>query len=280
MPEGPEIRRAADKIAKAIKDKTAKELFFGQDHLKPFEKILRGNKVLAVESRGKAILTRFSNGLNIYSHNQLYGCWHTGSAYEFPNNSRQLRLAIHNDTHSALLYSASDIAVLADDELQHHPFLQKLGPDVLSSEITTDQVVERLHHPKYHRRQLGGVLTDQSFVAGLGNYLRCEILFVTGLLPKTTARQCRPEKLMQLAEVILKLSQQSYATGGITNNLKQAQQLMNEGARFEDARFYVFRRAGKPCYRCGTPIEKSVANGQGLYFCPNCQHFSATCSFP
>ncbi len=271
MPEGPEIRRAADNLATAIKDKTAKEVFFGQDHLKPFEKLLSGEKIWAVETRGKAILTRFSNGLNIYSHNQLYGRWHTGAAYEFPDSSRQLRLAIHNDTHSALLYSASDIAVLNESELADHPFLQKLGPDVLSADITQEQIIERLLHPKYHRRQLGGILTDQSFLAGLGNYLRCEILFVTGLAAKTTAQQCGPGKLAQLAQAILELSQQSYNTGGITNDHQHAKQLMDEGASFEDARFHVFRRVGKPCYHCNTPIEKTTANGQGLYFCPNCQ---------
>ena len=271
MPEGPEIRRAADSVAAAIKDKTAKEVFFGQNHLKPFEKILSGKKVWAVETRGKAMLTRFSNGLNIYSHNQLYGIWHTGPAYEIQDSTRQLRLAIHNDTHSALLYSASDIAVLKDDELTSHPFLQKLGPDVLSQEITPEQIIERLLHPKYRRRQLGGILTDQSFLAGLGNYLRCEILFITGLPAKTTAQQCSPEKLEQLAAAIIQLSQQSYKTGGITNDHQRAKQLMNKGACFEDARFYVFRRAGKPCHHCGTSIEKAPANGQGLYFCPNCQ---------
>ncbi len=271
MPEGPEIRRAADKVAAAIKDKTAKKVFFGQNHLKPFEKILSGEKVWAVETRGKAMLTRFSNGLNIYSHNQLYGIWHTGAANELPDSSRQLRLAIHNDTHAALLYSASEIAVLKDSELTKHPFLQKLGPDVLSQEIKPEQIIERLLHPKHCRRQLGGILTDQSFLAGLGNYLRCEILFITGLLPKITAQQCSPKKLNLLAAAIINLSQQSYKTAGITNDPQRAKQLMDKGASFEDARFYVFRRAGKPCYHCDRPIEKVPANGQGLYFCPGCQ---------
>ncbi len=271
MPEGPEIRRAADKVAAAIKDKTAEEVFFGQSHLKPFERILSGEKVWAVETRGKAMLTRFSNGLNIYSHNQLYGIWHTGTTDKLPDSSRQLRLAIHNDTHAALLYSASDIAVLKDSEIAQHPFLKKLGPDVLSSEITPEQIIERLLHPKFRRRQLGGILTDQSFLAGLGNYLRCEILFITGMRSKTTAQQCSSSKLEQLATAIINLSHQSYKTAGITNNLQQAKQLMAKGANFEDARFYVFRRAGKPCYHCGKPIEKTNANGQGLYFCPRCQ---------
>lgn len=271
MPEGPEIRRAADNVAAAIKNQIAVEIGFGLPHLKPFERQLSGNLIWEVESRGKAMLIRFANGFNIYSHNQLYGRWHTGPAYEFPNSNRQLRLAIHNAKRSALLYSASDIAVIEDAALKNHPFLRQLGPDLLSSKIDCSQVIERLLHPKYHRRQLGGILTNQSFLAGLGNYLRCEILFVTGLHPKTTAQQCCPEKLEHLAKAILRLPQQSYKTGGITNDLLRTKQLMSAGASFEDARFFVFRRAGKPCYHCGTPIEKTTANGQGFYYCPGCQ---------
>jgi len=274
MPEGPEIRRATDDVAAAIKNQIAVEVHFGLLRLKSFEKILSGEFIWEVESRGKAMLIRFTNGLNIYCHNQLYGCWHTGSPYEFPDSKRQLRLAIHNTQRSALLYSASDIDVLENEALGNHPFLKKLGPDVLSPETDCNQVIARLLHAKFRRRHLGGVLTDQSFLAGLGNYLRCEVLFVTGLSPHITAQQCCPKKLEQLAETILCLPQQSYLTGGITNNLQGAQKLMNEGASFEDARFYVFRRAGKPCYHCGTPVEKTTANGQGLYYCPNCQGYA------
>ncbi|HIC93894.1 MAG TPA: formamidopyrimidine-DNA glycosylase, partial [Anaerolineae bacterium] len=33
----------------------------------------------------------------------------------------------------------------------------------------------------------------------------------------------------------------------------------------------VFRRRGRPCPRCGTPIERIVVGGRGTYFCPQCQ---------
>ncbi|HYN52273.1 MAG TPA: zinc finger domain-containing protein, partial [Thermoleophilaceae bacterium] len=39
---------------------------------------------------------------------------------------------------------------------------------------------------------------------------------------------------------------------------------------FQD-RFLVHLRAGEPCPRCGTPIEKLRAAGRGTYVCPNCQ---------
>jgi endonuclease-8 len=271
MPEGPEIRRAADQVAAAIANRIATEVRFGLPHLKRFEKRLSGQKIKRVESRGKAMLIRFANGLNIYSHNQLYGRWVTVPAYEVPDSRRQLRLAIHNRKQSALLYSASDIDVITDAKLGQHPFLKKLGPDLLGERPSHKQLMERLQQPKFKRRQLGSLLTDQSFVAGLGNYLRCEILFVTGLSAKRKAMELDGKKLAELANAILALPRQSYETGGITNDLQRARGLLDEGASFEQARFYVFRRAGKPCYHCGEIIQKLNGSGQALYYCPRCQ---------
>ncbi len=76
MPEGPEIRRAADKIAKVLEGKTINSIEFAFSHLKPFESDLQSREVTALETRGKALLTHFDNGLSIYSHNQLYGRWY------------------------------------------------------------------------------------------------------------------------------------------------------------------------------------------------------------
>ena len=81
MPEGPEIRKAADKIASTIIGKTVLSIEFGQRHLKIHEARFSGMKITAVDTYGKAIVTRFesNNGetLNIYSHNQLY-IWSLG----------------------------------------------------------------------------------------------------------------------------------------------------------------------------------------------------------
>ena len=271
MPEGPEIRRAADLLAEALTGHVAEQVWFGLPPLEPHVAQLSGERVMSVETRGKAMLIRFENGMNIYSHNQLYGRWIITQAGEWPETGRQLRLAIHNRHYSALLYSASDIAVLDDAGLAAHPFLRKLGPDPLTSELTASQIVDRLQLVRFYRRQLGGLLTDQSFIAGIGNYLRCEILFVAGLSPRTTVKMCSQGELKRLADAIVKLIRQSCKTGGITNDLQQAEEMMQAGAGFEQARFYLFRREGKPCYRCGTPIVKVKMNGQPTYLCPQCQ---------
>ena len=76
MPEGPEIKLAADRIARAIVDQPIHEIFFAFNHLKSYETALAQARVVSVKPRGKALLTRFTNHLSIYSHNQLYGVWY------------------------------------------------------------------------------------------------------------------------------------------------------------------------------------------------------------
>ena len=273
MPEGPEIRMAADRVEAAVAGKPVMKVAFGLESLHPWNDRFDRSRVLRVETRGKAMLTRFDNGLAIYSHNQLYGRWICCPAGQMPDTSRQLRLAICTDDQQALLYSASDIAVLADDEIEQHPFLRKLGPDVLNAGVNTEQVMERLLSPRFRNRQLGAFLTDQSFVAGLGNYLRCEILFSCGLHPATRPVELAPDSLRFLASEILRLPRQSYAHGGITRDLDSARLSMAQGADREASRFWVFRRDGLACYRCGGFIKKSKTSGQTCYSCPCCQQF-------
>ena len=271
MPEGPEIRRARDELAAAIEGRIARRVLFHLPALARWNGRLDGRRVLEVECRGKAMLTHFDNGLSIYSHNQLYGRWLMVPAGKPPETGRQLRLAIHCDESWALLYSASDIEVWPREKLPEHPFLKRLGPDVLADTTTAETIRERLRNPRFSGRSLGGILTDQGFLAGLGNYLRCEILHCSGLHPTVRPRELDTAGLDLLAGEISRLARQSYNTGGITNDLNRARRLMEAGAGFEDARFHVFRRAGLPCYRCGTTIVQIRQGGQGCYLCPGCQ---------
>ena len=271
MPEVPEIKRSADAIASAIAHQPISDIFFTFDHLKSFEETLAASTVIAVEPRGKALLTRFDNHFNIYSHNQLYGVWMVRKARSYPKTNRQLRLAIHTQRKSALLYSASDIEVLQNADLETHPFLSRLGPDVLNPKTTIEQVAQRLMAKAFYRRRLTTLLLDQQFLSGLGNYLRSEILFAAAVHPSMRPVDCTPEQIDALARMAIALPRQSYETGGITNNLKQVARLKEQGLTRSKYRFYVFSRASKPCYQCGASIIKDRTGGRRYYYCPTCQ---------
>ena len=271
MPEGPEIRIAADKIAQAIALKPIKEIFFAFEHLKPYETILNQQLITGVDTKGKGMLIRFESGLSIYSHNQLYGKWEIVPAYQYPDTKRQLRLAIHNRDKSALLYSASDIDVLDPEAIAVHPFLSRLGLDVLDTKTTIRQVKTRLNHKSFQRRRFTSLLLDQGFLAGLGNYLRSEILFVARIHPTKRPIDCDAAQISALAKAALKVPRQSYQTAGVTNDLKLVKKLQSQGYEYQDYRHWVFNRESRPCYVCNTEIIKDMSGGRRYYFCPTCQ---------
>ena len=271
MPEGPEIRLAADRVAKVLLDQPIVEVSFGLPQLQRFEKRLTGKTVTAVDTRGKAMLMRFDCGLTLYSHNQLYGRWFTVRRPKLPKTSRSLRVALHTPTHSALLYSASDIQVLSDKQLSQHPFLKRLGPDILDQVLTAEQIVRRLASPEFRNRALGSLYLDQGFLAGNGNYLRSEILWAAGVEPSLKPAQLDAVVLQRIATETLAISRRSYRTRGVTVLPGLAKDLKASGLTYQKYRFYVFGREGLPCHGCGTDIERRSMGSRNIFVCPTCQ---------
>jgi endonuclease-8 len=271
MPEGPEIRRAADRIAEALVDRSVDVVRFGIPRLRRHARTLRGHRVSGVETRGKALLTHFEHGYTIYSHNQLYGVWRVIAGHELPDSKRSLRLLLQTATHSAILYSASDISVWPTGELGQHPFLSRIGPDIMSAGLHWRDIAARLQAPAFSGRELCALFLDQSFLAGNGNYLRSEILHDARLHPRRRPRELTRGELGTLARSTLSVSRRSYETAGITLAPRLAGRLKQAGLAREWRRFYVFGRTDQPCYRCGTPIRRGEANTRRIYHCPRCQ---------
>ena len=271
MPEGPEIRRAADRLARAIEGRIAERVRFALPRLRRFGPQLTGRRVTRVTSRGKALLTHFEGGRVVYSHNQLYGRWYVVPAGKPPSTSRSLRLAIETEDRWALLYSASDIELLDEDRLEEHRFLARLGPDLLDRGTTPARIARRMEGRAFRGRSLGALLLDQGFLGGVGNYLRSEILFFAGVLPERRPRDLGDAEVKALARAAREVTRRAYRTGGITELAQLAEDAKRRGEPRRLHRHAVFGRAGEACRRCGSAIEKDVVAGRRLYVCPGCQ---------
>lgn len=183
-------------------------------------------------------------------------------ANEQPQTTRVLRVRLQTADNAILLYSASDIEMLTPEQLLTHPFLQRVGPDVLDMSLTPCEVKTRLVSPRFRNRQFSGLLLDQAFLAGLGNYLRVEILWEVGLAAQHKASQLSDEQLEALSHALLDIPRLSYNTRGVVDHNK------HHGALF---RFKVFHREGKACERCGGIIAKTTLSSRPFYWCPHCQ---------
>lgn len=271
MPEGPEIWRSADKLHKALAKKEIQCIHFAFDELKDFEDTLEGEDVEKVEACGKAIITYFSNSQALYSHNQLYGKWIISDRGVEPDTNRQLRVAIHNDEKSAFLYSASDIELMNREAVDDHSYIKKLGPDPLHPDTSYDDITGRFRDSKFQNRKMTSLLLDQSFISGIGNYLRSEILFYAGVNPSQKLRRCSQEEKQKLAEATVTLTQRSYKTGGITNDPDIVEALKRENVQRKNYRHFVYKRTSKRCYKCGGEVEEEKIGGRKIYYCPACQ---------
>jgi len=269
MPEGPEIRRAADRLAKAVVGKPLAAAWFAFPELKRHEEGLVGRRIEAIEPHGKALLTRFSGGLTLYSHNQLYGIWKVAPAGTRPPTTRSLRVALDTARRSILLYSASDVSIWPSEEIDQHPFLRKLGPDVLDASLSTADVVARLLDARFRRRQLAALLLDQAFLAGMGNYLRSEVLFAAGLAPGLRPLDLDAAQVASLADALLDVPRLSYRSRGVRRARGLRADHIEHSA--EGFRFHVFGRAGEPCTVCATTVLRRELSGRRLYLCPQCQ---------
>lgn len=271
MPEGPEVAREADRIREAIEREPVDSVRFAFPHLARRAASFAGARVESVRPRGKAMLIRFDNELTIYSHNQLYGRWFVRKAGSLPSTNRQLRLAIETASRWALLYSASEIDVLDDVGLAMHPYLSRLGPDALSPGLEAEEIAERFADARFVRRGLGALLLDQSFVAGLGNYLRSEICFEARVHPGQRPRDLEPADHRRLARAILKLTRRAYETKGVTLPKTRAAALRRAGSSWGRARHWVFAREGEGCRRCDAKIDRFDLAGRRIYVCSGCQ---------
>jgi endonuclease VIII len=267
VPEGPEIARAARAVHAAVAQQAC-EITLLHPKIKFKQRRLRGAHIVQVHARSKAMLTEFSTGDVLYSHNQLYGEWVVHDATD-ALKPKQVRLIIRTAHHQAVLYSATDFAWLKTGREHLHPYIAKLGPDVLDQRVTAQQIAAQL--ARFPRRIIADALLDQGVLAGLGNYLRADILFVAAVNPLMRIGKLTRTELLRIARACQQITQRSVRHDGVTRPFAHYRASRAQGLDYEAARFHVFDRAGQPCWHCDTPIRRSTQGGRGLFFCPVCQ---------
>lgn len=266
MPEGPEVRIECNKLNNLLAGKVPDSVWFEKPSLKKKATRLKGKRILRVTSVGKAILCCFESDSFIYSHNQLYGKWVILPVNADLDPNRLARIIITSQSKKAILYSASSIEILSLVGLEKHPYVSKLGPDVLDLGVEARTIYSRLLDKKFKNRNFSGLYLDQGFLAGIGNYLRSEILWAAGLSPSSTPSKTPEKSLKRLARLSLSIPRRSLAKNGWTITESQKKIFKKEKTRFT-----VFAREGKKCLVCGHKISKIYISGRRLYKCDRCQ---------
>lgn len=255
MAEGDTILRAARRLEAALAGPK-----LSATTLSPRGKVARierldGRVLEAVEARGKHLLLRFGP-LTLHSHLGMSGAWHIygrGATWSKPPAAAWAVLSA--ETAEAVQFGGPTLRVLRSDAVPRDPLLARLGPDILAADFDGERVARSLAGAP--DRNLGDALLDQHLVAGIGNIFKSETCFAARLDPWQSVADLSEEQLRHVAQI--------------------AHDLMHEAVEQGRGDRAVYKRTGRPCPRCGTPIR---SRGQGnanrtTYWCPVCQSPSA-----
>lgn len=227
---------------------------------------LAGATVVQVASRGKHLLMRFEvparGRWTLRSHLRMDGTWRVFRAGERWRGrpAHTIRVVLATAESVAVGFHLHDLDLVPterEDGLVGH-----LGPDLLGDGWDPVEAVSRLlGRPE---RPVAEALMDQRNLAGIGNFYKCEVLFLRGVSPWAAVSAAG-----DLTAVV------GLAHRLLVSNKDRWEQVTTGDPR-PGNRAYVFERTGRPCRRCGTPVRRARQSPGDLedrvtYWCPACQ---------
>ncbi len=221
---------------------------------------LTGERVEAVERRGKYLLVRLESETVLLVHLRM-----TGGFRYAPASHERAVVDLDDGTWIAyrdLRRFGTWLLLEADDAERH--LAARLGPEPLGRRFTTGFLARRLAGRK---APVKAAILDQRTVAGLGNIYADESLWHARIHPLRPAGTLTAEEVAALRAGIRRALRT-----GIRRQGADLGDGTYAGGRMQDE-FRVYGRLGEPCERCGTPIEKTRAGGRGTWFCPGCQRW-------
>jgi formamidopyrimidine-DNA glycosylase len=241
---------------------------------------LVGKRIEKIWRRGKFTIWELSEGLTLVVHLKL-----AGQMVHVDREGRELAHGghpvpmwgtplPHKSTHvvfclddGSILY-VTDIRQFArlhlmpDAEVPKFLKRQRLGVEPLTRRFTAAQLREKLRRRSI---PLKTTIMDQSVMGGVGNIYADESLWRARLHPRRAANSLSDAEITRLHRSIRAVL--DYA-------VREGAAFVPHGKAISDRDFpYCHGRAGSPCPRCKTIIQKEWVGGRGTHFCPKCQSF-------
>jgi endonuclease VIII len=243
VPEGDALHRAARRLQALVGDRVSAESPNPRGQVTGVAEQVDGRRLESVEAVGKNLLLRFEGGVTVRSHLRMSGRWSVTARGD--SVAGRPWLVLRGSRAQALLYGGRVL------ELNSRA-VRRLGPDILAPEPDFERMLANLRRGD-QGRQVGDALLDQRLVSGIGTVWRAESLWAERVSPWRPLDDVSNDELRAVLEAAARLMRRSTDTGRTARS--------------------VYRRTGRPCPRCQTPIR---ARGQGddnrtAYWCPVCQ---------
>lgn len=276
MPEGHTLHRLATALGNAFAGERVRASS-PQGRFAESAALLDGQVLGSAEAYGKHLFMTFDEvgpfADIVHVHLGLYGKFDVHrNVREVPDPVGQVRLRLISPTEDGRA-SYADLRGATACELLTPPereaILDRLGPDPLRPDADPDAAWERIRRS---RAPIGGLLMDQSVVAGIGNVYRAEVLFRHRVDPLRPGSSLRARQWQEMWADLVELMADGVRTGRIDTvrpeHLTDAE-IAHVGPRRGHS--YVYRRAGDPCRVCGSRVRTSELQNRNLFWCGTCQ---------
>lgn len=243
MPEGDALHRAAARLRPLVGERLEVESPNPRGQATGVARVLDGRVLESVEAVGKHLLLRFEGGVVLRSHLRMNGRWRLEPRGQTRRGLPWLLL--RSREWEATQWNGP---VLALEERA----IRRLGPDLLADDTEVAMIVARLRRTDA-ARLVGEALVDQRVVSGIGNMWLAEALWHARVSPWS-----------RLAEI---------SDAELTEALTWARDRMRESVGGRRPSRSVYRRAGRPCPRCGEAVRSRGLgdDNRTAYWCGGCQ---------
>lgn len=205
MPEGPEVRTVSDNLKFLINYQIVAIYVENNSYING--ELLVPCNIENIYSVGKKLVFKSCQQYIVYSLGM------TG------------RIQYEKGKHSHACFDISGFKIYFDDsrkfgkidifdENQYFSYINKLGPDILEREVDPQQWLEIFR--RKNRSKIDAVLLEQEVISGIGNYLKSEILYYSGILPGRFIKDLCDEELERLRYHSHRIIRESYNQGGFT----------------------------------------------------------------
>jgi endonuclease VIII len=257
VPEGDTIFRAARRLSQVLAGEALLRFEMPRSSAPP----TTTPRVLSVDAVGKYLVVRFDDERTLVTHMKMNGSWHVYRRGERWRKSPSRALAIlETARHVAICFDAPVVRLLSNAKVARA--LATLGPDLLSPAPDLAEAARRVRDAK--ELTIAEALLSQSLVAGIGNEIKSEALFLARLDPRARVRELPGDALARVLDEARKI---------LLLNVAPTMRGPRR-TRGGKTRAWVYGRAGEPCLVCATPIARIYQGPLGArrstYFCPTC----------
>ena len=232
-----------------------------------FIRRLRGARIRRCRRRGKFIVLDLQDGRALLIHLRMTGHLRLALAEQPRDPHDRVAIAL-DDGRELRLRDTRKFGRVYLVAAAAGP-LGRLGPEPLGARFTCAGFQASL---RLRGRRLKPLLLDQAFLAGLGNIYVDEALWEAGLHPLRRASALAPAEARRLFVAIRCVLRRGIRNRGTSLGTGRTNFAAADG-RFgrNQQQVRVFRRTGRPCPRCGTPIRRLIVGQRSTHICPVCQ---------